>query len=259
MKKIFVPLLLGIVILWLSGCASSKEILYFQNIEQTKPKEMQTKYETKIKKDDVLSIVVSGPDKMVVQPYNLSLSEGSTNTSYNPENSILKYTVDSEGCIDFPILGKIKVEGMTRSELVNYLTQEISKDVKDPIVYVKITNYKVTILGEVKSPGTYNINTEKINVLEALGIAGDLLLTAQRDNIILIREIDGKQEHFKINLKNSSILSSPYFYLQQNDVIYVPQSPSRVAQGTMATGLWSIIFSSITTIVTVISLILANS
>jgi len=258
MKKIFVPLL-GIVILLLSGCATSKEILYFQDIEQTTPKEMQTKYETKIKKDDVLSIVVSGPDKIVVQPYNLSLSEGSSSTSYNPENSLLKYTVDNEGCIDFPILGKIKVEGMTRSELVAYLTQEISKDVKDPIVYVKITNYKVTILGEVRSPGTYNVNTEKINVLEALGIAGDLLLTAQRDNIILIREIDGKQEHFKINLKNSSLLSSPYFYLQQNDVIYVPQSPSRVAQGTMATGLRSIIFSSITTIVTVVSLILANS
>jgi len=258
MKKILVPLL-GIVILLLSGCATSKEILYFQDIEQTTPKVMQTKYETKIKKDDILSIIVSGPDKIVVQPYNLSLSEGGTSSSYNPENSVLKYTVDSEGNIDFPILGKIKVEGMTRSELVDYLTQEVSKDVKDPIIYVKVTNYKVTILGEVKAPGTYNINSEKINILEALGVAGDLLLTAQRDNIILIREIDGKQEHFKINLKNSSLLSSPYFYLQQNDVIYVPQSPTRVAQGTMATGLWSIIFSSITTIVTVVSLILANS
>lgn len=237
------------------GCASSKQILYFQDIDDRNLEKLSNEYEAVIKKDDRLVIVVSGPDKTVTAPYNLTLGEMTTgySASGNPEQSTLSYLVDPEGNIDFPILGKIHVEGMTRNDLVNYLTAEIGKDVKEPIVYVSFKNYKITVLGEVRSPGTYTFDSEKVNILQALGRAGDLNLTAQREGILLIREIDGLQTHVNIDLRNSDILESPYFYMQQNDVLYVPPSATRVMTATTATGIWSTILSSITTLIAIIS------
>lgn len=241
----------------LTSCASASQIEYLQNIDSTYLHELTTKYEARIKKDDLLSIIVSGPDKTVVMPYNLTLSEMTTGYSNNPEQSTLEYLVDNNGEINFPILGKIKVEGMTRSELVKYLTDRIEADVKDPIVYVSFKNYKITILGEVRNPGTYNMDSERINVFQALGRAGDLLLTAERYDIILIREVDGTPTYHKIDLRNASILNSDYYYMQQNDILYVRPSSQRVAAATTATGVWGTIFSSITTMVSVASLVIA--
>ena len=240
-----------------ASCASYKDIIYFQDIDDVELRPISSEFEAVIKKDDRLTIVVSGPDKSVTAPYNLTLSEMSNGSSANsdPERATLSYLVDAEGNIDFPTLGTIHVEGMTRNELVDYLTAEVGKDVKDPIVYVSFRNYKITILGEVRSPGTYTMDSEKINILQALGKAGDLNLTAQRDGIILIREVNGEQKHFKIDLKDSHVLDSPYFYLQQNDVLYIPPSPTRVATATTATGIWSVILSSVTTTIALISLI----
>lgn len=239
----------------LGSCTSSKEILYFQNIDDAELKPLTTEYEAVIKKDDRLTIVVSGPDKMVCAPYNLTLGElGTSSGSYggNPEQSTLSYLVDPNGDIEFPILGKIHVEGMTRNELTNYLTERIGQDVKDPIVYVAIKNYKITILGEVRTPGTYVMDSEKTNILQALGRAGDLNLTAQRENLLLIREVDGQLMHVRIDLRDKDLLESPYFYLQQNDVLYVQPSATRVATATTATGIWSVVLSSITTMIAII-------
>lgn len=240
------------------SCATPKEILYFQDIDNVSLNKLTTEYEAVIKKDDRLSILVSGPDKTVTAPYNLTLGEMGINgasLSSRPEETTLTYLVDADGNIDFPILGLIHVEGMTRRGLVNYLTEAISKDVHDPIVYVSIKNYKITILGEVRNPGMYTIDSEKISLLQALGMAGDLTLTAQRDGIILIREVDGVNTHTMIDLKNSDILQSPYYFLQQNDILYIPPSATRVASATMATGIWSIILSSVTTLIAVIGVI----
>lgn len=241
----------------LSGCTAYKDIVYFQNIDDVELQPLSSEFEAVIKKDDRLTIVVSGPDKTVTAPYNLTLSEMSTNgsVSSNPETATLSYLVDVNGDIQFPILGKIHVEGMTRSKLADYLTAEIGKDVQDPIVYVSFRNYKITILGDVRTPGTYTIDSEKINILQALGKAGDLNLTAERDGILLIREVNGVQQHYTIDLKDSHLLDSPYFYLQQNDVIVVPPSPTRVMTATTATGIWSVVLSSITTTIAVLSLL----
>lgn len=245
----------------IAGCASSKDILYFQDIDEVTLNKLTAEYEAVIKKDDRLVILVSGPDKTVCAPYNLTLGEignmGST-TSSNPENATLSYLVDNEGCINFPTMGRIKVEGMTRNELANYLTERISLDVKDPVVYVSFKNYKITVLGEVRNPGTYVLESEKNNILQALGKAGDLNLTAKRDGIILIREVDGVMTHYKIDLRKSKLLDSPYFYLQQNDIIYVPANSSRVAAANTATGIWSIAISSVSSIVAVASLLLSQ-
>lgn len=245
------------VVMLAPSCATKKDILYFQNIEEVEPQQLTTQYEAVIKKDDRLSIVVSGPDKTVTAPYNLTLGELNANgssTTGDPERSTLTYLVDPNGNIDFPILGTIHVEGMTRNQLVNYLTQEIGKDVKDPIVVVSIKNYKITILGEVKAPGTYTMDSEKITILQALGRAGDLNLTAEREGILLIREEDGKEKHYTLNLKSADLLNSPQFYLQQNDVIYVPASASRVANATMASGVISTVLSSVTTTISLVTL-----
>ena len=243
--------------LGLTGCTTSKEILYFQNIDDAELKPLATEYEAVIKKDDRLTIVVSGPDKLVCAPYNLTLTEmsanGSSSMGGNPEQATLSYLVDSNGDIDFPILGKIHVEGLTRNDLVNYLTEEIGKDVKEPIVYVSFRNYKITVLGEVRNPGTYTIDSEKFNILQALGRAGDLNLTAKRENILLLREENGVVTHHRIDLRDKEILESPYFYMQQNDVIYVSPSATRVATATTATGIWSVVLSSLTTLITVIA------
>ena len=255
--KVFRYMVLALAVAVLASCATSKEILYFQNIEDAQLQPLNTEYEAVIKKDDRLAIVVSGPDKMVTAPYNLTLGElSNTASSTNPEQATLSYLVDSKGNIDFPILGKIHVEGMTRNQLVDYLTAEIGKDVKDPIVYVSFRNYKITVLGEVRNPGTFIMDSEKINVLQALGKAGDLNLTAKRDGILLIREENGVQKHYTIDLRDSKLMESPYFYLQQNDVLYIPPSATRVATATTATGVWSTILSTVTTTIALLSLIL---
>ena len=238
------------------SCTTSKQILYFQDIDTAEIDRIVANYEPVIKRDDILRIVVSGPDKLVVQPYNLTLGEVSTYGSTSPENATLEYHVDKDGYIEFPVLGKINVLGMTRQDLVEYLTKNLKKEVKDPVVYVSFSNFKITVLGEVKNPGTYNVTSERITILQALGMAGDLNLTARRDGIILIRDDNGLNTHIKIDLKKSDILSSPYFYLQQNDVIYVPASPTRVTTANTSQ-LWGTILSGVTTFMSVVSVILS--
>lgn len=246
-------------LLWLTSCSTSKEIEYFQDIDRVYMEQLNTEYEAIIKKDDRLSIVVSGPDKTVTAPYNLTLGEmgmSTSSVSTNPETATLSYLVDAQGNIEFPTLGTIHVEGMTRNQLVSYLTGRIGKDVKNPIVYVAFKNYKITVLGEVRTPGTFVMDSEKISLLQALGRAGDLTLTAKRDGIILLREVDGRQEHYTIDMRKSDLLNQPYYYLQQNDVIIVPPSSVRVASATTATGIWSVLLSSITTAIALVTMIL---
>ncbi len=174
----------------------------------------------------------------------------------NPEQATLSYLVDSDGMINFPTLGKIHVEGMTRRELVSFITDKLTGPVKDPVVVVTFKNYRITILGEVRNPGTYTMPSEKTTILQALGMAGDLNLTAKREGIILIREVDGIQTHTKIDLRDASLLSSPYFYLSQNDVLYVPPTSARIANSTNMQGVWSTVFSALSAIATVLVLII---
>ena len=237
-----------------ASCTSPKQILYFQDIDETVAQKIEEQYEPVIMKDDKLQILISGPDKTIITPYNFTLGDNPYGGAYT--QAVVPYLVDSDGCIEMPGLGRIKVEGMRRVDLVLTITDMLKSRglIKDPVVSVSFMNYKVTVLGEVRNPGTYTMDSERNTILQALGKAGDLLLTAKRDDIILIRDVDGKQTHIKIDLTKSDILNSPYFYLHQNDVIYVPQSATRVMQGTAALSLWSTVLSSITTLVTILTL-----
>lgn len=232
------------------SCASPRKIIYFQDIGQNKQLKAFHKYEPAIKKDDQLSIVVSAPTKEVVAPYNLTLSDNLST------GSVMPYVVDTEGCINFPMLGKMHVEGLTRRQLEEKLAHEISKDVKDPIVNVSFLNYRVTILGEVKAPGTYTMPSERTTLLQAIGMAGDLSISANRDKVLLLRESEaGGYEYATIDLRRTDILSSPYYYMNQNDVIYVQPRMSRVSSTNLA-GVISIITSSASLVLTILLLVI---
>ena len=256
MKKVCQLALISFLLV-LTGCATSRDLLYFQDIDEVSLGQLAKHYELVIKRDDELKIIVSGPDKSVTDPYNMTLADITSGfTTHNePETPMMSFVVDTNGDINFPVLGRIHVEGMTRLQLIDYLTEEIGKDVKNPIVYVSFKNYKITVLGEVNSPGTYTYKTERINVLQALGLAGDLTVAAKRDRILLLREVDGVMQHYALDLRESSLLDSPYFYLQQNDIIYVPPSSTRLMTKNNGPSVWGAVLSSISTVIAIISLL----
>lgn len=222
----------------------------------------------KIKHDDILIIAVSSSKPELAIPYNLfsvnSQLAPSAQLSSSSSNSFggygrletEGYLVDAAGNIDFPILGKIEVAGLTRIELSEKLKEILEGYMPDPVVTVSLVNYKITILGEVARPGTYNIVLDKVSLFDALGIAGDMTVYGKRDNILIIRETNGIRETARLNIKSKAILDSPYFYLQPNDVIvidpvgakvrtispFVQNLPLFVSMGSLATSIATIVF-----------------
>lgn len=233
----------------LGSCATPGRILYFQDIGKNRALTASRDYEPVIKKDDKLRIIVSAPNKDVVAPYNLTLS-GNTGTTA----SVMPYLVDADGYINLPTLGLMHVEGMTRRQLEQKLTYIIAQDVVDPIVNVSFENYRITILGDVNSPGTYTMPSERTTILQALGMAGDLTLTGKRNNILLLRETADGYEYVKIDLRKTDILTSPYYYLAQNDVIYVAPSTARISSGTSILPIFASIGSLASIILAVIAI-----
>lgn len=180
---------------------------------------------------DLLIITVSSFDMEAVLPFNLLMPARNMEqqTGANSRNRDMQgYLVSAEGTIEFPVLGTMEVAGLTRSELIKKLKEDISKYVKDPIVNVTISNYKVTVLGEVNQPGTFTIPDERITLLEAIGRAGDLTIYGKRENILILREKDGVKEYKKIDITKSEFLDSDYYYLKQNDVVYVEPNNAQV-------------------------------
>lgn len=229
MFKIFRSIILIYAVFTFSSCVSKKDIIYFQNDEIDQSK-VSNSYKTIIKPDDLLQINITALDTKAVIPFNLpvvSYSNGSNNAFGLAQQQT--YLVDTNGEIDFPVLGKLKIGGLNRNELINFLTEKIDPDyVKNPNINVRISNYKVTVLGDVRLPGTYPIPNERITILEALGLAGDLNISAQRDNILVQREENGQKIEYRVNLLSKNIFTSPVYYLQQNDVVYVEQNYARI-------------------------------
>ena len=232
MKKyiLFIPVLL----LAITSCKPSKEMLYFSemakdgNITQVIPDSIK-EYESPIKPDDMLLITVTALDPNAVAIFNLPtqnyLAPGESLLITTP--SMQTYLVDSEGCIDYPVLGKVKIGGMTRKEATEQLKEKISKYVENPIVNLQCINHKVTVLGEVTRPGTYEIKSERTTILDALGLANDITIYGNHTNVLLIREENGTRTFNRIDLSQPDVFTSPYYYLQRNDVIYVEPNDAR--------------------------------
>jgi hypothetical protein len=226
----------ALALLLLTGCKSSN-LSYFSDVTTvetaTEGSLPIVKSELKIGPDDELLINVSSRVPEATSIYNLPFNNAAIKSDLVMNNTVTQkqtYTVDKQGDITFPILGKIHVQGMTSAQLADYLTKRIAQDVEDPIVRVQLMNFNVNVMGEVQQPGQYNFTTERVSVLDALAKAGDMSVFGKRGNVTVWREEDGVVTYHKLNLNDSKIYSSPYFYLKQNDVIYVEPSDARAGQ-----------------------------
>ncbi|MFI2744571.1 polysaccharide biosynthesis/export family protein [Zhouia sp. PK063] len=232
-KKLLRTLILGlglIGVLNFTSCVSKKSILYFQDISKLNEQVDSVNFNPTIRPNDLLSITVSAYDLDAVRPFNLPLTSAQNISGSNLSTGaqLQTYLVDGEGNIEFPVLGTVNVAGLSRSALVIKLRKDISTYVKNPIINVRIMNYKVSILGEVKNPGTYTISDERITVLQALGLAGDLTVYGKRTNVMVIREKNGDKQYGKLDLTKADLFDSPYYYLQQNDVVVVSPNKAQI-------------------------------
>ena len=235
---------IGMVLL--NSCGSTKDIAYFQNAKYIDFEQSKVLYDAKIMPKDILSITVSTTNPDAAKPFNLSVPTtfSSTNSSLYTTGQLQSYLVDNEGCIDFPIVGSLRVGGLTKSDCEQLILSKIKPYLNEnerPIVTVRMTNYKISVLGEVARPGMFTVNNEKINILEALAQAGDLTIYGVRTNVKLIREDEtGKKQIYTLNLNDASLINSPYYYLQQNDIVYVEPNKvkSRNSNIGTTTGLW---------------------
>lgn len=220
------------IIMLLTSCKTPHDLAYFEDIKASKQGVLKAaKQSISIVPSDELSITVNSQVQAATAHFNLPATDlvKSTDTEITSNQKLSTYIVDKNGDIDFPSLGKIHVAGMTTQQVKDYLEKRISETVKDPVVRVNLVNFKVNVLGEVQEPKVVLPKSERFSVLEALAECGDLTEYGMRDNIIVMRELpDGNIAYGKIDLHDSNITSSPYFYLQQNDVVYV--SPNEIRQ-----------------------------
>lgn len=253
-KKMMILLLPFMV----TACQSYKKVPYLQNVEGMGKDTVQTLYDAHIMPKDLLSITVSTTDPDVAIPFNLTVqtAAGAQQKNLTSQPALQQYLVDNEGNIEFPVLGMLHVGGLTKGETERMIKDRLKSYIKEePIVTVRMTNYKISVIGEVAKPNTFTIANEKVNLFEALAMAGDMTVYGMRDNVKLIRENNkGGQDIITLNLNDANVIHSPYYYLQQNDVVYVTpnKTKARTADISSSTTIW---FTVVGTLVSLASLI----
>lgn len=253
LNKLLYPTVLILLILNF-GCASKKNFLYFQdsNTSQT-----QSKFELKLSQGDLLSIQVFGCDEESIKIFNIpSSTSQSSNRGYFVGATVPQgYLINKEGEIDFPVIGKIKLEGITLDNAIEIIKSKLSHYLKEPKVNIQIQNFKITVLGDVKNPGTIQVPNEKITLLEAIGIAGDLNITALRKNIIVLRDEGSIKKQYRVDITNKEFMNSQVYYLQQNDVIYVESNQAKINSSNVS-GSSSIIVAIASLIITTVNILI---
>ena len=261
MKKTIKTLFALLVIsLMITGCGSTKNVAYFQNSDTVSLDMSRVLYDARIMPKDVLSITVNTTEPDAAIPFNLTVQtaiSAAQKSSLTTQPALQNYIVDNEGNVDFPLVGQIHLGGMTKSEAEQYILSQIKpflSDTEKPIVTVRMANYKISVIGEVARPGMFTVANEKINILEALAQAGDLTIYGVRDRVKLIREdANGQKEIHVLNLNDANIINSPYYYLQQNDIVYV--EPNKVkAQNSNVGSMTTLWFSAISIVISLTSL-----
>ena len=230
----------------LTSCGSVKNVAYLQNSDDVDLTLSRVLYDARIMPKDQLTITVSTTNPEAAAPFNMTIPTaytlGRSNISQQP--SLQSYLVDNDGNISFPILGTLRVAGLTKREAEQMIEQKIRpymSDVENPIVTVRMSSYSISVLGEVSRPGSYQVAREKISILEALAQAGDLTIYGVRDKVKLIREdATGQKEIHVLNLNDANLINSPYYYLQQNDIVYVEPNKVKARNSTVGTttSLW---------------------
>jgi polysaccharide export outer membrane protein len=224
----------------LFSCVNRKNFVYLDNVGDSEMNRTIDDLEPVIQKNDLLSITVSSPNPAATQVFN---PVSSSSTSQAPAG----YLVNQEGYIEFPMLGQIKAAGQTKKQLNDAIKKLIIQNqlLLEPVVLVRYLNYKVTVLGEVARPSVINVPDEKISLLEALGLAGDMTILARRDNVLVIREENGKRITKRINLTSRELFTSPYYYLKSNDIVYVEPGKAKASEASNARQVFPIVMSTL--------------
>ncbi len=220
MKHLLLLLLAAFILC--TSCATKKSIIYFQDAETIEGQPIPKTFEPLVETSDILYITISSPSDEVVRPFKRNESADGRGGTANP--ALQGYLVNKDGEINFPYLGAFSVSGKTRNEVVNELTLELNKYIKDFVVDVRIINFKVTVLGQVFSPGVYTIDNERVTLPEAIALAGDFTTDGKRVDVTVIREENGKRKVGKIDFTSTDFFDSEFYYLKQNDVVYVEPS-----------------------------------
>ena len=262
-NKLMVAGALGVTLLSIASCGTPKEIAYFQDIAQKDTVlTLQQKVIT-VKPQDKLTIIVKSKDNQLSELFNLAVQSsrvGYTNTT-NSSQQMAQYTIDSEGNIDFPVVGKINVGGLTREAIAAKVKSELINQnlVKDPVVTVEFGNLSYSVMGEVQKPGKYAIDNDHVTILDALSEAGDLTIYGKRTDVMVLRQEDGHQKVYSLNLcSGKDVANSPVYYLQQNDVVYVSPNETKARQSTVngnnirSTGFWISLASLATSVAVLI-------
>ncbi|MDX1760561.1 MAG: polysaccharide biosynthesis/export family protein [Christiangramia sp.] len=256
--KFRIPLLGLLALLLASSCVSGKKITYYQNMEAVEKEASAAKRSLEIMPNDLLTISVAAENLAAVQPFNLPVvgMPSGDPTRATGQQQLQTYLVDSEGNIEFPVLGTVHVAGMTRQELSKKLQEQIAVYVQNPIINIRIVNFQVTVLGEVANPGTFSIPDEYLSLNKALGFAGDLTIYGKRENVLIIREgLDGKTYNY-VDLTDADLLNSPFYYLQQNDVVYI--EPNNAQKQGAAYNRNSSVYISIASVLISLAILLTN-
>ena len=260
-RKLDKYLLVLTFLCFLASCSSSKRIAYFQDL---KPGESElftslSPHYIKVLPGDKITILINSREPQLAELFNLAITAKAIGTTSN-NSGILSYTVDLEGYIEFPVLGAINVNGKTRKEIASLIKEElISRELlKDPVVTVEFANLCISVLGEVKTPGRYSIDRDKVTLLDAIGMAGDLTIYGKRDKVFVLRENGGTRYSYSVNLCSAEdLFSSPAYYLQQNDIVYVEPGNVRANQSTVngntirSTSFWISVTSLIASLISI--------
>ena len=258
--KLHSLLIVGLCALLVSGCSSYKKVPYMQDADVVNLLEKELPmYDAKIMPKDLLTITVNTSDPEAAAPFNLVVQSPINVASTNrltQQPSLQQYLVSNEGTIDFPVLGRLHVGGLTKNQAEDLIREKLRDYLREtPIVTVRMSNYKIAVLGEVARPGMFTVNNEKVNIFEALAMAGDLTVWGMRDNVKLIREdATGKREIINLNLNNAELVTGPYYYLQQNDILYITPNQTKAKNSDIgqSTSLW---FSATSILVSIASLL----
>lgn len=249
-KKI--GLLLGMTVLLLS-CASREKIVYIQNAGALQP----SNYTTKFKPDDLLMITVSAPDPEAAMPFNLPAAAVSplTSTIAGAQLQYQLYLIDKDGSIEFPVLGSLKLGGLEREAAVSVLKERLKEYISNPIVNIRIMNYKISVDGEVVRPGAFNLVSERVTLLEALSMAGDLTIYGRRDNIMVIRDVNGTKTINHVDITKSDFVNSDFYYLSQNDMVYVEPNKTKINSSVIGPNVTASL-TAISLVITVVALLI---
>lgn len=256
MEKILY-LLIGVLLL--TSCAVQyKQVPYFQNLSDSgMVQERINNFSIlKIQEEDILAITVTSLNVEASAIFNMgntSSIQGAVTGNSNPANTANGFKVDQNGNIQLSLVGSIKVTGLTTSEARELIQAKLAPFLKEPVVSLRLINFKVSVLGDVARPGVYPVQNERISVTEALSMAGDLTITALRNNVLLVREFEGKRQYIRLDLQKKELFNSPYYYLKNNDVLYVQPSNAKYASVDSSYRNVSIILSALSVIALIIT------